>query len=326
MPNTYEMHITCFDGVTTNAIYKVNGKIAKRAKAKCSPRDPFDFQIGMQEATDRIFIPTNKYESMSNSELDREMCSRGPCHAHNDVHRKHKCLFADDFFCPDITDANRADVIKYLLAEDAEAAPKPEDKPAEDTPEAMKLYCVKDYKPGTWVTKGKIYEVGADGHIKFDDGYSPLYDSLEKPNSMTDPLIPLVKRPANVGEWVYITHTDYTPEAGARLGVGDVCRVASVAPSGAKHLEVSPRYVLSYFDREYLVLDGYHAEAEPEYFSGKVVCVNNGGKRFFEVGKVYCFYDGVIFGANGFYSSRYETLEKANCGIGSKFIEFKGEA
>src|SRR5574344_687021 len=84
--------------------------------------------------------PANKYDGMSNKQLDREMCGRAPsCHARNAGSRKHDCLFADDFGSCDVNDANRADVIKYLLAEDAEAVPKPEDKQ-----EPINLYCVED--------------------------------------------------------------------------------------------------------------------------------------------------------------------------------------
>src|SRR5574344_1195556 len=72
--------------------------------------------------------PANKYEGMSNAQLGREMCSRGSCHAHNDGHRKRECLFADDFGSCDVTAANRAEVIEYLLEEDA-ANEKPEGKP-----------------------------------------------------------------------------------------------------------------------------------------------------------------------------------------------------
>ena len=52
---TYELHITCNDGKTTNAVYKENGKIVKREKAVCAPSDTFDFAIGAQEAFDRVF-------------------------------------------------------------------------------------------------------------------------------------------------------------------------------------------------------------------------------------------------------------------------------
>ncbi len=42
-------HITCNDGKTTNAVYKVNGKIEKREKAVCSPSDTFDFATGQPD-------------------------------------------------------------------------------------------------------------------------------------------------------------------------------------------------------------------------------------------------------------------------------------
>lgn len=83
----------------------------------------------------------------------------------------------------------------------------------------MKLYCVKEYKPGEWLTKGKIYEA-SKSHIRdrwvitFDDGYT---DKIFNPKTEHFPdmpaivgfnLIPLVSRPAKVGEWVYITTTN----------------------------------------------------------------------------------------------------------------------
>lgn len=272
---------------------------------------------------------TKKYAGMSNNQLKIEMCCRGMCSARNDGRRKHDCLFVDSNDC-DVTDSDRAEAIKYLLAEDAEAAPKPEDKPAEDKQEPVKLYCVKDY--GSTLTGGKTYDF-VDGLVKYDGGQKSSWHMNAKEfceavneNTGVDSIFPLVSRPANVGEWVYIVKTK-APASGYKAC--DVFKVESVFRGNSADCIESPHWVAP---EEYLVLDGYHpapeaeAEPEPEYFSGKVVCVDNGGNRFFEVGKVYCFYDGVIFGANGFYSSRYETLEKANCGIGSKFIEFKGGA
>jgi len=50
-----ELHITCNDGKTTNAVYKVNGKIVERKQALLSPKDTFDFAIGAQTAFDRVF-------------------------------------------------------------------------------------------------------------------------------------------------------------------------------------------------------------------------------------------------------------------------------
>ena len=52
---TCELHITCNDGKTTNAVYKVNGKIEKRTEAVCAPSDTFDFATGAQTAFDRVF-------------------------------------------------------------------------------------------------------------------------------------------------------------------------------------------------------------------------------------------------------------------------------
>ena len=91
--------------------------------------------------------PANKYECMSNKELDLEMCvKKGACSAINSSHRKNDCPFRGMESC-DITDANRAEVIEYLLAEDAEAATKPQDKQ-----EPIKLYCVKDFCSGGTLT------------------------------------------------------------------------------------------------------------------------------------------------------------------------------
>ena len=283
--------------------------------------------------------PANKYEGMSNRELDSEMCLRGSCHVYYDGRRKHDCLFADGP-CHDVTDSDRAEVIKYLLAEDAEADPKPEGKPTEDKQEPIKLYCVEDCHGSCGVSKGKIYDF--DGGIEYDNAnHQREYDSYEQWKRLNRPysdvLFPLVARPAKVGEWVLLDCGDCFH----KNKKGDIAKVVS-APFHTRDFcfigdptrEYSGGICVNFESNYSYVLDGYHpeAEAEPEaepeteYYNGKVVCVDNGGKRFFEVGKVYCFYDGVIFGANGFYSSRYETLEKANCGIGSKFIEFKGEA
>ena len=218
---------------------------------------------------------------------------------------------------------------------------KPEDEPTEDKREPIKLYCVKDY--GSTLTGGKTYDF-VDGLVKYDGGQTSSWHMNAKEfceavneNTGVDSIFPLVKRPAKVGEWVYITHTDYAPEAGAHLGVGDVCRVASVAPSGAKHLEVSPGYELSYFDREYLVLDGCHPEPqkepEPEYFSGKVVCVSS-GDNCFVVGKMYEFVNGEIKDDEGderpvCADQHFKSVDEWNKAYGmpiARFIEFKGEA
>ncbi len=45
----HELHITT-DGLTTHAVYKIDGKIIKRSKATCSPADKYDFATGAKLA------------------------------------------------------------------------------------------------------------------------------------------------------------------------------------------------------------------------------------------------------------------------------------
>lgn len=49
-----ELHITG-DGKTVHAVLKENGKVVKRAKASCDPRDEYKFETGARLATDRVF-------------------------------------------------------------------------------------------------------------------------------------------------------------------------------------------------------------------------------------------------------------------------------
>ena len=89
---------------------------------------------------------------------------------------------------------------------------KPEDKPAEDKP--IKLYCVKDYTPfyGVELIKGTVCTfiptVGAlelpGGRRVGSAGCPRSYDEWKADNPFRAAcLVPLVKRPAKVGEWVY---------------------------------------------------------------------------------------------------------------------------
>lgn len=49
-----ELHIMG-DGKTVHAVLKENGKVVKRAKASCDPRDEYNFETGARLATDRVF-------------------------------------------------------------------------------------------------------------------------------------------------------------------------------------------------------------------------------------------------------------------------------
>lgn len=124
---------------------------------------------------------------------------------------------------------------------------EPEPKPT-PAPEPFKLYCVKDYKPGEWCTKGKIYEMDAKGLITFDDGWRDDISCFE------DTLIPLVHRPAKVGECVLIqenatgTAEDY---------INKIVLVSMANPSGFCRSIKAPGYMFPIESDEYLVLYNY---------------------------------------------------------------------
>lgn len=137
-------------------------------------------QVVPFKAKKKVDEPANKYEGMSNTQLGREMCSKGMCYVYNGGRRKHDCLFADDDRCSDVTDANRADVIKYLLAEDAEAEPEPEPEYYNET-----IVCIsKETWADCW-TVGKTYIV-KDGQLCSDNGSlvcgGTRFDSLDDIN------------------------------------------------------------------------------------------------------------------------------------------------
>jgi hypothetical protein len=207
-------------------------------------------------------------------------------------------------------------------------------RPKQPKQEPVKLYCVKDYRPGTWVTKGKVYEVDTTGGVKMDDGYVTEYSSAPlsgKP--FTEYFVPLVSRPAEVGEWVLITadSVDGTEK-------GEICEVLSLNECGSNRPylrtkkptiygtpEVKPCTLANH--NQYLVLDGY--KPEPEYLNMKVICVDAGVGRWFTTGKVYEVRNGVLNDNGGKFDynphSPAKTLEQLNVEHVPKFIEFKGE-
>ena len=286
--------------------------------------------------------PANKYEGMSNRELDREMCHRGMCSARNDGRRKHDCLFADSD-CHDVTDADRAEVIKYLLAEDAEAAPKPEGKPTEDKP--IKLYCVKDWEAGEWLAKGKVYGTDEHGRFVYEDGSTTENTFANVKDVMRSAigrfLVPLVKRPAEVGEYVLLDNDDCF----CKNKKGDVVKVVDTPYHtttfcfiGDPTLEYSGGICVCFGSDYTYVLDGYKptpkAEPEPEYYSGKVVCVSS-ADSWFTVGKMYEFVNGKVKDNDGDFRTMTigghdaKSVDGWNDFFGTsiaRFIEFKGEA
>ena len=226
---------------------------------------------------------------------------------------------------------------------------KPAGKPTEDKQEPVKLYCVKDSNPFGEVefTKGTVCtfnpSVGAltlpDGRRVGSAGCPRSYDEWKADNpSRADCLVPLVARPAKVGESFLIVAKNglHIPQ----VEIGNIFVAAKKgAHFGGKYVDTSNGN--RFYDQklEYLVLDGYHAEAEaepelePEYFSGKVVCVSS-GDDYFAVGKMYEFINGEIKDDDGderpvYADEQFKSVEEWNSEYGmpiARFIEFKGEA
>ena len=145
--------------------------------------------------------------------------------------------------------------VKRLMGE------KPVTEPVKS--ESVKLYCVKSYKPGEWFTKGKVYETDCKDNFTTDDGYQPHgYEWREDCTLGGMPwsyyLVPLTRRPAKVGEWVYITEScDDRAEVGSIYKVmprecgGNSLYIAH--PRGTRRTDGAANIVES----KYLVLDGY---------------------------------------------------------------------
>lgn len=143
--------------------------------------------------------------------------------------------------------------VKRLIGENPVTEPVTDSKP-----EPVELYCVKSYGPGEWITKGKIYELDANGRIHFDDGYTKQFCSIGEHASVKLNLFQLVRRPAKVGEWVIAASSDghraklNVPYAVSRVGKSNPDWVYVVADSDDTCIR----------DDQYLVLDGYHGDSE----------------------------------------------------------------
>lgn len=110
----------------------------------------------------------------------------------------------------------------------------------QDKPQSVKLYCVKDCLCGC-VKKGKIYEQDEKGVIQTESGRGCADFRIEQGY-----LVPLVARPAKVGEYVLL---DGVKEP---LQVTRICLYGCVILSDMRHTSGWP----------YLVLDGYKPQAK----------------------------------------------------------------
>jgi hypothetical protein len=147
--------------------------------------------------------------------------------------------------------------------------------------------------------------------------------------SVAKSLVPLVKRPAKVGEWVLVsndalgTAVDYR---GRVVKITSICRIPYFTPDGDTILQAPLTH------GEYLVLDGYTGPVEPEqpkpqYWSGKVVCIKGG--KYHTLGAVYEIKDGIINHNTGdSYNggAPVQSVKQLNDASVPQFAEFKGEA
>ena len=209
------------------------------------------------------------------------------------------------------------------------------EKPAREEPaqEPIKLYCVKDYNGLCHrLRKGEVYE-WHDGALyvlgEHQFTTNKTYEEWAKNNSgYAECLIPLVSRPAKVGEWVYLTDDAFGYTGHHK---GEVFEVKKNNGCDGARICLPENSEAICLKSEYLVLDGY--TPEPEYYNGKVVCVDRGRCYNITVGKVYTMVDGKMTQDDGseipVYESPIESLsdfnEKLKKHSGAKFIEFKGE-
>lgn len=228
----------------------------------------------------------------------------------------------------------------YLISERG-IEPYAEPSEPEQPKEPIKLYCFKSDTPGEFLTKGKMYDFDSCGTVKFDDGYhSSKYSSAKaffKRNAgWKNNLVEAVKRPAKVGEYmVALSDSEFhdRPYGELRYKKGDVLKCTKL-PDSTPWVNKAVMYdntveIIEHFN--YLVLPDYIPEkVEPVYYSGKVVCVDNGGIiAALTVGKVYEIKEGFFINdwgnKNPISGIAIKSLEDMNSRKSAKFIEYRGE-
>lgn len=272
-PDTAKVVITT-DGKTTLARLYEGRKVIRSAEAQCHPSDAFNFALGARLAFDRLM------EARKSSNIDWPAFLRGEVLVEVADNEESKKVFlaeverncpqliwlsghkptayvpsGDQHFhthkgflrCSSGRDFSGQENIKQRVA--YEPTPKAE-------PEPIKLYCVKDYMPGEFLTKGKVYELKGTlekGTLIYDDGWKDRFyrhyaDHFGKNGPLKDYLVPLVKRQAEPGEWVYVLEDN-----GGRVEAGTIWQMTHSDTSG--HLFCVGGWWVN--AGNYLVLDGY---------------------------------------------------------------------
>jgi hypothetical protein len=133
-----------------------------------------------------------------------------------------------------------------------------------DVGEAVRLYCVEGF--ADWLTGGNVYDFTPKKEIIFDQRTHCAYDNYQefasRNPSFSACLVPLVQRPAKVGEWVLVVNAQ---GSGGRYKDGSVLRridpVEFKAHNACYYADEAGHWLC---ENEYLVLDGYQpAEANP---------------------------------------------------------------
>ena len=337
----HELHITS-DGITTNAVYKLNGKVEKTAKAVCCPSDTYSFNTGAELAINRVLYGmdynpkdlTPPPMTIVSKQEDKPKYKSGDkvkivgntaCHCYKNgeivtlVKKDVSAYSSREYWTTDkfMGSVYLADIEPYTEPEQ----PK----------EPIVLYCIKDYSREGRVTKGRMYTFENGGISNYDNGWkSCIEETFEDWKKYTFSifgcLIKTEKRPALVGEYVLAIHSDY----GKTMPANEVYLVTRInSATGGCGLKCPTREESLYFLlNEYLVLPDYiPKKVEPTYYSGKVVCVDKGWPDSSDatVGKVYNIINGEItWDSLGKDSTKIKSLEHLNT-FPQKFIPYRGE-
>ena len=190
------------------------------------------------------------------------------------------------------------------------------------------------YSKISYDSKQRYIENGFDV-IEFEDFVSQV-----KPEN--EPAVKEVHRKAKVGEYIKIL-TDGL--YGNSFTVGKVYKVEEIFNNLVRIRRDDGSQLLGFATHEYVVLEGYKPDTEPDkepekpkYLNGRVVCIKT-DYPWWTVGKVYDVKDGIITADDGDiypemgaepYKS-YEDIRHAGNGDGrgrnnpdNEFIEFKG--
>lgn len=283
------------DGATTKANAYINKQLIKSAQAVCSPKDPFNFNTGAAIAFERLMKP-DEHTYKTGDKVRISSKGKRPINCFNvgEVVTVVKYEL-NDYGCKRAVDGR----FQWVNEDELEPYTEPAQRtvtingtpilPAQpDNGEVVKLYCIKDY--WDWLKRGKVYEIGTDGIFTGEKALTMFkYKSVEElfsgNHSWRDCLIPLIKRPAKVGEWILPSD-----EWAKDRQLPTPCGIYQVGRATEEYIVFDAmRYAC---DDEYLVLDGYQPEPEqPKYWSGKAVCIRD-GYRGFTKGKPYTFVNG----------------------------------